>query len=308
MTRFKAHIQRNRLGELLVMTGLLTTGELRYALARQRATGDHLGRILLHERMVSRQELYRTLAQQWTLRAMAAATTVIIACAAFSAKQARASSIRDIPAQMSLAAAANTAFAPISHYPDLFGADERRSGNLSAFTKWTSMFKRFEASMQTSTGQQVINEWQSGIEAYAGLPLEQMAARVNDFVNRTRYVSDMANWGVSDHWATPIEFFQRGGDCEDFAIAKYASLRALGVPEERLRIAVVQDLEKNIPHAILIVYTDNGAMMLDNQIREARYTHQVNRYKPIFSINRYAWWLHNAPSHTVMAAAPAGNN
>ncbi len=74
--------------------------------------------------------------------------------------------------------------------------------------------------------------------------------------------------GESDYWADPVEFLTHGGDCEDFAIAKYASLRMLGVPEDHLRIAIVRDLQKQVMHAILIVYTDNGdALILDNQNR-----------------------------------------
>ena len=73
---------------------------------------------------------------------------------------------------------------------------------------------------------------------------EQFAkVRVFAFVDTTDEVTD---------------FFTRGGDCEDFAIAKYTALRALGVPEERLRVAIVHDDEKNLPHAILVVYTDNA--------------------------------------------------
>ena len=108
----------------------------------------------------------------------------------------------------------------------------------------------------------------------------------------------------SDYWATPVEFFNNGGDCEDYAIAKYASLRALGVPENRMRVAIVQDLKKNIPHALLIVYTNNGPVALDNQSQKVlQIGNIINRYKPIFSINRTAWWLHVESSNTVVASA-----
>ena len=124
-------------------------------------------------------------------------------------------------------------------------------------------------------------------------------------MNAKRYVSDAKNYGQNDYWATPVEFFKRGGDCEDFAIAKYTALKALGVPESRLRIAIVQDMQKNIPHAILIVYTDNGPLILDNQIKSAISASKISHYKPIFSINQDAWWLHTAPKGNVTVVASA---
>lgn len=296
-------MERHRLGELMVMNGHLTPGQLRYALARQRADKGNLGQILMAENMVSRHALYSVLAQQWTLRMLAGLTTLVIAFSCMGIKPAKAGPIKDVPAQMSLVAAANSAFAPINNYPALFNADERRSGNLDPFTKWSSMFGRFERAMAQPSGQKVIGNWKRDLESYKNLPLDQMAERVNSMINKIDYIEDSSNYGQSDYWATPVEFFTRGGDCEDYAIAKYVSLRALGVPEERMRIAIVQDLQKNIPHALLIVYTDKGALVLDNQNKRTLPASGMTRYKPIFSINRNAWWLHTQPSATVLASA-----
>jgi predicted transglutaminase-like cysteine proteinase len=55
----------------------------------------------------------------------------------------------------------------------------------------------------------------------------------------------------------------------------------------------------------LIVYTDNGAMLLDNQIKRAVKADSVRHYKPIFSINQNAWWLHTAPKGNVTVVASA---
>jgi predicted transglutaminase-like cysteine proteinase len=136
-----------------------------------------------------------------------------------------------------------------------------------------------------------------------GRSMKSMAEGVNRLVNQKKYIIDKRNWGKSDYWATPVEFLQRGGDCEDFAIAKYTALRSLGFPEERLRVAIVQDTVKDIPHAVLVVYTDEGAFILDNQIKSLVDAEVKGRYKPIFSINRQAWWLHKSPSKTIVASA-----
>ena len=296
-------LDRNRLGELLVLRGIITPHQLRYALVRQRDTNTPLGRVLMQEQMIRRRQLYSALVQQNTFRTLAAIITISLSVSALGIKPAKAAGIRDIPAQISLVNVANAAFAPVNAYPALFGSQERRSANLKPFTKWTSMFDRFESSMATASSQDVMGEMKAGLVSLKGLPLSTMAQRVNTMMNRTPYILDNQNWGQSDYWATPVEFMKRGGDCEDFAIAKYVALRALGVPEERLRIAIVHDLQKDIPHAVLIVYADEGAMILDNQSSDARMADSVNRYRPIFSINRSGWWLHTAPKGTVLASA-----
>ena len=68
-------------------------------------------------------------------------------------------------------------------------------------------------------------------------------------------------------------------------------------------MAIVQDTVKNIPHAVLVAYTDEGAYILDNQIKSLVDAERKGRYKPIFSINRQAWWLHKTPNRTVVASA-----
>lgn len=303
MTRISALLERNRIGELLVINGLIAPQDLRRALALQKNEGAPLGAVLVRHNLVSRQALYQMLAQQWTMRCLAASVGLFLTFASFGIKSARAGSIKDVPAMVSLSDSASS-FTPVNSYPPLFGTEERASGNLEPFTKWTGMFKRFETAMSQPHGRDVIGKWQKDLRSYQGLPLEKMAERVNSYVNKQPYILDNRNWGVSDYWETPVEFFDHGGDCEDFAIAKYVSLRALGVPEERMRIAIVHDLQKDIPHALLIVYTDGGALVLDNQNERAEKASSVSRYRPIFTINRNAWWLHTKPgTSTVLASA-----
>lgn len=303
LTSLKALIRRNKLGELAVHKGLIDTKQLKAALKEQKQTNKPLGTTMVQLGLISKRTLYSTLLQQWSLRCIAATATIIITTSSFGVKTAKASTMKDVPAKLSISAEANSAFTRISSYPALYGMDEKKSRNISPFTKWTSMFKKMDHVMTQPSGQAVVSEWKADLSSYQGLSLAEMARKVNDYVNRVNYINDDRLWGKSDYWATPIEFFQRGGDCEDFAIAKYMSLRALGVPENRLRIAIVQDLQKNIPHAVLIVYTDKGPMVLDNQIKEPMWAGSViQRYKPIFSINQTAWWLHSDPKGTVLAS------
>ena len=165
------------------------------------------------------------------------------------------------------------------------------------------MFDRFEQDLHKRGSDQIVQSWKNELTSLKGLPLKDMADKVNRYINQTPYILDQDNWGISDYWATPIEFFKNGGDCEDFAIAKYAALRMLGVPESRLRLAIVHDNEKDIPHAVLIIYTNTNAYILDNQEENLVNAAYEERYRPIFSINRSAWWLHTMPDNTVLASA-----
>lgn len=300
--RFTTFLNQNKLGELLVRSGRISQDALQLALAEQRRTAAPLGQVLVNNQLISRRALRWTLGKQIILRGIVALLFFTLSFGSFGTKRARAD-LKDVPAQVSIALATDLAsFATAAPQAGLFDTDEKRSTNLGAFTKWAGMFNRFEREINGASGRSKIDAWQGKLSAFRGLPLKSMAARVNELMNEKPYILDKRNWGQSDYWETPFEFMARGGDCEDFAIAKYAALRALGVPEERLRIAIVQDTQKNIPHAVLALYTDDGLYVLDNQIKSLVSAEREGRYRPIFSINRQAWWLHTAPGTTQVAS------
>ncbi|PZQ46749.1 MAG: hypothetical protein DI551_04660 [Micavibrio aeruginosavorus] len=298
-------MHKNRLGELLVLNGSLSPAELQKALIVSKSTGKPLGRVLSDERIVNGSVIRRTLIEQFMLRSVMTSMTLFFSFAGIAggAKTARAASIKDVPARVAFQQA--SAYAPMGQYPKLFGSTEKQSSSLTAFTKWTGMFERFDAALNTAGGQQQMTAFKAQLEFLRGLPVNKMVAGVNDIVNRVPYINDSQIYGQSDYWATPMEFLKNGGDCEDFAITKYVALRALGIPEERMRILILQDMQKNVPHAVLVVYTDNGAVLLDNQIKTVTNVERVSWYKPIFSINRDSWWLHTKPKGNVTVVASA---
>ncbi len=307
--RIKHHLHRNKIGELLVIKGIISPNQLRHILKLQKDTHKPLGMILQELNLISKGQLTRLLWRQKAIRVSAALMLYTMSFGGFM-KTSHAGDIKDIPSQVTLASASTSSFKPIHRYPSLFGADEKQSKNLKAFTKWIDMFDRFDKELKHSGNQKIVEKVKKEIAQYKSNSIHEMAKNVNAMMNKQRYIIDSKNWGKSDYWATPVEFMKNGGDCEDFAIAKYVALRALGVPEARMRIAIVQDQIKNMPHAILIVYSDKGVVILDNQIKEVRRADSIQHYKPIFSINRTAWWLHTTPapasdrsSSTIVASA-----
>ena len=179
----------------------------------------------------------------------------------------------------------------------LFNYSEERKEGFAIFPQWVSVMRRQQTDKATPENCPVnlcrVPEWQQLLASLKGRSLREQLAAINEFANRFRYVLDQDNYGRSDYWAIPREFLTLGGDCEDYAIIKYFSLRQLGVPAESLRIVVVQDSNLRIPHAVLAVYMpDGGILILDNQIREVISHTKISHYIPVFSLNERNWWMH----------------
>ncbi len=125
---------------------------------------------------------------------------------------------------------------------------------------------------------------------------------VNAFFNYWQPKSDMLAWTVGEYWSSPEEFVaQRGGDCEDYAVAKYFALRFLGFDADRMRIAVVRRKDAAghfLPdlHAVLAVKrTDTDTwFILDNNARPrdsiVPHTQYKGRFVPLFSVNENGSW------------------
>jgi predicted transglutaminase-like cysteine proteinase len=79
--------------------------------------------------------------------------------------------------------------------------------------------------------------------------------KVNDFFNQTPYTQDKETWGVSDYWATRLEFIGKDkADCEDYVIAKYFTLKELGVPTSKLFMTYAKSIRYKSAHMVLTYY------------------------------------------------------
>lgn len=118
--------------------------------------------------------------------------------------------------------------------------------------------------------------------------------KVNRFFNRLEFVDDMVLWGEKDYWATPIEFLgTQAGDCEDFTIAKYFTLKFMGVDEEKLNLTYVKALNYNVHHMVLTYFGTPGVepLVLDNLVTEIKPASMRNDLMPIYSFNGSGLWL-----------------
>ena len=85
------------------------------------------------------------------------------------------------------------------------------------------------------------------------------------------------------------------GDCEDYSIVKYYTLKALGVPVDDMRIVVVRETIRNIGHAVLAVYDGDDIYILDNLSEAVRPAQRIRNYVPQFSVNEKNRWVHVKP-------------
>ncbi len=117
---------------------------------------------------------------------------------------------------------------------------------------------------------------------------------VNNFINRIRFVNDSQHWGKADYWATPIEMLiTNGGDCEDISIAKYFTLRSLGIPSSKMRLVYVKANTVNKAHMILAYYheADSEPLILDNLDKKIKLGSNRSDLTPVYSFNGDYLWL-----------------
>ena len=109
--------------------------------------------------------------------------------------------------------------------------------------------------------------------------------KVNRDVNASvTAITDQEHWGLPEHWDYPDD---GKGDCEDFSLLKRKILIKAGIAIENLSLAVVRDTTDN-GHAVLLVRTDRGVLVLDNQTNliktwnqtEYRFVKQQSRTNP----------------------------
>lgn len=133
-------------------------------------------------------------------------------------------------------------------------------------------------------------EWRAMMQLARGLDRRAQVDLVNAFFNRFTYRTDAQEYGVSDHWATPVEFMARGaGDCEDYAIAKFFSLKLMGFGDQDLRVVAVFDRVARIGHAVLTAEVEGTRYVLDN--RSNRLSPETSYdFQPILSMNEAGVW------------------
>lgn len=139
-----------------------------------------------------------------------------------------------------------------------------------------------------------VNAWRALVKNGADWPESKKLNSVNDFINQLVFVDDIVHWKQEDYWATPLQsIVTNGGDCEDFSIAKYFTLSAMGLDEEKLRLTYVKALDINKPHMVVSYFSHPTAepLLLDNLNEQILPASQRPDLLPVYSFNGSGLWL-----------------
>ena len=143
-----------------------------------------------------------------------------------------------------------------------------------------------------------IEAWSQMLKSELNQPEREQLDAVNRFfIQQLNFQDDTRIWRQTDYWATPEESLIKGAaDCEDYALAKYFSLRQLGIPSEKLRITYVKALSQNQAHMVLTFYSSPTAepLVLDNLIGEIRPASQRKDLLPVYAFNAEGLYLPGA--------------
>jgi predicted transglutaminase-like cysteine proteinase len=143
-----------------------------------------------------------------------------------------------------------------------------------------------------------IEAWSQMLQGERNAPEREQLNAVNRFFNQQlSFQDDTRIWRQTDYWATPVESLIKGAaDCEDYALAKYFSLRHLGIPSDKLRITYVKALTQNQAHMVLTFYSSPMAdpLVLDNLIGDIRPASQRKDLLPVYAFNAEGLYLPGA--------------
>lgn len=96
------------------------------------------------------------------------------------------------------------------------------------------------------------------------------------------YMEDYPN----DFWQNPAQTIHRGaGDCEDFALLKFALLRSMGHFDNE--VVVVRRRVDNQIHAVLRVFLENGSAIMDDEVISEKTFD--NAYQSLYAIGACGW-------------------
>lgn len=104
--------------------------------------------------------------------------------------------------------------------------------------------------------------------------------KVNDKYNAANYVTDKKNYGIPDYYALPMELLENGGDCEDYAFAKYLELEK-DIEADRMKLSYVKTA-KNEAHMVLQV----DDFVLDNMTSDIKPLKERGDLEFVYQFNR----------------------
>lgn len=176
----------------------------------------------------------------------------------------------------------------------------------SAFAEHIDLSKKIRQKYG-ETAELRIEHWQQMIHQHQQSDDMVRLRTVNNFFNGAHFFNDIDLWHKNDYWATPLEFLARdAGDCEDFSIAKYFTLKEMGLDTSKLRITYVKAELLNQAHMVLAYYPTPSALplILDNINKRILPASERTDLRPIYSFNADNLWLARTRNEQLKAGSP----
>lgn len=179
-------------------------------------------------------------------------------------------------------------------------ANPVRQAPVSGIAPWPDFLRRQTMSLQALSSCErnpaactpEMQRWAGLIDNLQGQSRLRQIITVNKWFNRLPYKYDEYAYGTLDHWADTAELLQKRGDCEDYALSKYYTLRELGFTPDQLKVVVVYDNTTYTNHAVLMVYIDGTRYMMDINDDSMDPSPMESRYRSLYSFNEQTAWYY----------------
>lgn len=187
--------------------------------------------------------------------------------------------------------------APLAHAAsdDILNAKGKRIAPIETLPQWQRVIEDYAFTSAFNPSRKVA-AWKRFLDSVQDEPPVRQILKVNLWFNGFPYKQDNWVYGKEDYWASPSEFLENGGDCEDFVIIKYITLRLLGFSADDMKIAMVYDVFSGTDHSLLIVDHGGEKYVLDNRENMTVASHYTKRYKPHYVFNETGLWTYDSPT------------
>ncbi len=173
--------------------------------------------------------------------------------------------------------------------------------------KWERLIKFYEMQNLKSPSPEYM-QWWKFIRSLKNIHPAKQIEYVNTELNKFPYKQDNWIYQRNDHWASPSEFLKNGGDCEDFAIIKYMTLRRLGFRADQMKIAMVYDIYSGTDHSYLVVDYGKQIFVLDSREQQTSPHIFAKRFKAHYSFNENGIWRYESPKIVLKSRRGNGQN
>lgn len=123
------------------------------------------------------------------------------------------------------------------------------------------------SSLPTPKSKAILKDYERFMNETRTKPLDIQLQAVNFYINTIVPQYDEQTYQSEDYWASRGEFLSHGGgDCEDYAIAKFYSLKDLGMDAKQMALCIVKEKGDFYAHMVLLVLksANTDPLVLDN--------------------------------------------